>query len=96
MSIEIDFNKHSSVLVMIGEAQAAESDQREAVREAKLFITKRDGQWDPYSWAKMDGRYRGTFDMCTPIVDQIAGNIANGNTPFNTQAITIRSDNPVV
>lgn len=75
MSIDINFKEHSTVLVMIGEAQEAESDQREAVREAKLFITKRDGQWDPYAWTKMDGRYRGTFDMCTPIVDQIAGEI---------------------
>lgn len=75
MSIDINFKEHSTVLVMISEAQEAESDQREAVREAKLFITKRDGQWDPYAWTKMDGRYRGTFDMCTPIVDQIAGEI---------------------
>ena len=75
MSIDINFKEHSSVLIMIGKAQDAESDQREAVREAKLFITKRDGQWDPTSWTKMDGRYRGTFDMCTPIVDQIAGEI---------------------
>lgn len=75
MPIEIDFKDHSKLLVMVEEVQDAEQDSREAVMEAKLFITERDGQWDPYAWDKMDGRYRGTFDMCTPIVDQIAGEI---------------------
>ncbi len=75
MPIEIDFQKHGNVLIMIKESQEAESDARQAVREAKLFITKRDGQWDPYAWEKLDGRFRGTFDMLTPIVDQISGEI---------------------
>ena len=75
MAIEIDFSNHASVLIMIKEAQESESDSRQAVREAKLFLTKRDGQWDAYAWEKLDGRFRGTFDMCTPIVDQISGEI---------------------
>ncbi len=75
MSVDINFKEHSNVLQMVKEAQDAESDQRDAVRESKLFIYKRDGQWDPYSWQKLDGRFRGTFDMCTPIVDQISGEI---------------------
>jgi hypothetical protein len=75
MPIEIDFTEHSNVLIMIKEAQESEDDTRQAVREAKLFLTKRDGQWDPYAWAKLDGRFRGTFDMLTPIVDQISGEI---------------------
>lgn len=75
MSVDINFEDHDSVVNMVKEAQDAEKDMRAAVREAKLFITKRDGQWDPYAWQKMDGRFRGTFDMCTPIVDQIAGEI---------------------
>ena len=75
MSIDIDYSDHSKVLIMVSEAQDAESDQRQAVREAKLFLNKRDGQWDPYAWNKMEGRMRGTFDMCTPIVDSISGEI---------------------
>ena len=75
MSVEINFEDHDKVLNMVTEAQDSESDMRDHVREAKLFITKRDGQWDPYAWGQMDGRFRGTFDMCTPIVDQIAGEI---------------------
>ena len=60
---------------MVSEAQDATTDARQAVRDAKLFLNKRDGQWDAYAWEKLNGRYRGTFDMCTPIVDQISGEI---------------------
>ena len=83
MPIEIDFTKHSNVLIMIKESQEAETDARQAVREAKLFITKRDGQWDPYAWQKLEGRFRGTFDMCTPIVDQISGEIQQSDFSLN-------------
>lgn len=75
MQINKDFTDHGNVLQIVKEAQDSEKDQRDAVREAKLFISKRDGQWDPYAWEKMDGRFRGTFDMCSPIIDQIAGEI---------------------
>jgi len=75
MPIDIDFKDHTKVLVMIAEAQAANTDMRQGVRDAKLFLNKRDGQWDAYAWEKLEGRFRGTFDMCTPIVDQISGEI---------------------
>jgi hypothetical protein len=83
MAIDIDFNNHSNVLVMISEAQNATTDARQAVRDAKLFLNKRDGQWDPYAWDKMEGRFRGTFDMCTPIVDQISGEIEQSDFSLN-------------
>jgi len=83
MAIDIDFTKHDNVLVMISEAQDATTDARQAVRDAKLFLNKRDGQWDPYAWQKLEGRYRGTFDMCTPIVDQISGEIEQSDFSLN-------------
>lgn len=83
MAIDIDFDKHDNVLVMIAEAQEATQEQREAVREAKLFLNKRDGQWDAYAWKKLDGRYRGTFDVCGPIVDQISGEIEQSDFSLN-------------
>ena len=73
--MSIDFNDHNKVINAIADVQSSEKDMRQASRDAKLFITKRDGQWDPYAWKKMKGRYRGTFDMCTPIVDGISGEI---------------------
>lgn len=83
MAIDIDFNKHSTVLVMVSETQGATSDQRQASRDAKLFLNKRDGQWDPYAWNKMEGRVRMSFDMCTPIVDQISGEIEQSDFSLN-------------
>jgi len=75
MATDINFSDHNKVLVMISEAQDANTDMRQSVRDAKLFLNKRDGQWDPYAWQKLEGRFRGTFDMCTPIVDQISGEV---------------------
>lgn len=70
-----NFKDHSKVLNEIKKAQEAETDMRQDARDAKLFLNKTDGQWDPYAIEKMEGRYRGTFDMCTPIVDNISGEI---------------------
>ena len=69
------YDDHNSVINGLKKAQDAESDQRHASREAQLFVTKRDGQWDPYVWSKLDGQFRGTFDMTNPIIDSIAGEI---------------------
>ena len=55
------------------EAQDAEYDNREAVREADHFLNKRDGQWEPQIIQKLNNRPRYTFDECNPIVDDIMG-----------------------
>ena len=83
-----DFTNHSEVLKMIAEAQDAETDTREAAREAKLFLNKRDGQWDAYAIGKLKGRFRGTFDMCTPIVDQISGEIEQSDFSLNVSPVS--------
>ena len=83
MAIDIDFTDHGKTLVMISAAQDATTDARQAVRDANLFIYKRDGQWDPYAWAKLEGRLRLTVDMCTPIVDQISGEIEQSDFGLN-------------
>ncbi|WP_372857633.1 portal protein [Pseudoalteromonas sp.] len=75
MPLKQDYSNISDVLIMIQKTQDAEQEQREQVREAKRFITVRDGMWDDYAVQKMDGRFRGTFNMCTPIIDGIAGEI---------------------
>lgn len=68
-----DNRKISDNLKNLKGSQEAESDNRDAVREADLFLNKRDGQWDPYTSEKMAGKPRYTFDMCNPIVDDIMG-----------------------
>jgi len=75
MPIDRDYSDVNAVLILIEEAQDSERNRRDKVKEAKCFLTKRDGMWHQDSWDKMAGHYRGTFDMCTPIVDGIAGEI---------------------
>ena len=64
--------KYEETIIQLNEAQEADSDLRESAREAKLFLAKRDGQWEPYWWNQTESRPRYTFDMTTPIVKQNA------------------------
>lgn len=61
----------------LSEAQDTERDNREQAREADLFVNKRDGQWEPDIVSKFSGRPRYTFDECTPIIDDIMGELEN-------------------
>lgn len=67
------YEDHPKVLEMLKDSQDADKDNREAAREAHLFIDKRDGQWEPYWWNANSGRPRYTFDMTGPIVDVVSG-----------------------
>jgi len=62
---------HSWVLEQLAKAQEADHDNREMAREAALFVSKRDGQWEPYWLTKNDGKPKYTFDLTGPVIDQI-------------------------
>ena len=49
MPYKQNYKDHAKVLTMIQKAQDAEADQREKAREAKRFMTQRNGQWDDYA-----------------------------------------------
>lgn len=66
-------NNHSDCMKNLKEAQETDFDNREMVRQADLFLNKRDGQWEPEIITKFDGKPRYTFDEVTPIVDDIMG-----------------------
>jgi len=66
---------HQKVLELLQKAQDADHDMRDKARETFLFITKSDGQWEPTWWSSNASKPRYTFDMCTPIVDQVAGEL---------------------
>ena len=68
-----------TVLRLIEQAQEVDSDQRDAARDAVHFISKRDGQWEADIVQQSIGRPRYSFDKCTPIVDQISGEIDNAD-----------------
>lgn len=71
----LDFKDHNEVLRGLGSAQDVEEDNRERMREAHLFVTSRDGQWEPTWWEANEGKPRYTFDMTTPVIDQVVGQI---------------------
>lgn len=58
---------------LLTDAQEAEFDNREQVREVTHFLQKRDGQWEASVISNMTGRPKYTFDKCNPVVDSIAG-----------------------
>ena len=69
----IKFEDYLTIKAILENAQEVESDNREFVREAHLFVDKRDGQWEPSIIQQMTDRPRYTFDKVNPIIDDIAG-----------------------
>lgn len=65
--------KFDDCIKKLKDAQQTEFDNREMVREADLFLNKRDGQWEPEIISKFSGKPRYTFDECNPIIDDICG-----------------------
>lgn len=70
-----DFDDHNEVLNLVKDAQSADSDNREKVREVQTFINKPDGQWEQHVTAAFKGRPRYTFDLCNDIVDTTSGHM---------------------
>ena len=74
-----DYSSAHEMLLALKEQQDVEFDNRERVREAHLFLNKRDGQWEPHWWEASTGKPRYTFDMTTPVIDQISGEMAQAD-----------------
>ena len=72
---EEKYDSHQEVMDLLKAAQWADHDNREKAREAHLFVSKKDGQWEPYWWNNNADKPRYTFDMTSPVIDQIAGEI---------------------
>jgi len=64
---------YKDMRAMLEEAQEAEYDNRQRVREAEHFLNKRDGQWEPFVLQRFSGKPKYTFDESNPIVDDILG-----------------------
>ena len=73
--IDINPEDHDEVIKQLSSAQNTDDDNREAAAEAKLFLCKRNGQWEPTWWEANSGKPRYTFDLTTQIVNQIHGKI---------------------
>lgn len=67
--------KHSDCIKELQQAQDCEIDNRQKVREADNFLNKRNGQWEDKIFQAYENRPRYTFDECSPIVDDIMGEL---------------------
>ena len=74
-SYQIDYEDHAKVINLLTAAQGADSDMRDQARDAQLFVSKKDGQWEPYWYSANRNRPRYSFDLTSPIIDQVAGEV---------------------
>jgi len=74
--VDINFEDHANVLLMISEAQDPEQHRREMVQTQKEFIL--ESMWEEGIAQAFDNanRYRGEFDQISPINDQISGEMS--------------------
>lgn len=79
MPLDTKYDDHGKMLVRIETAQSGERERRKACKESKLFLSEKDGQWEQRAIEKMDGRYRGTFDMLSPIVESFEGEVVKAS-----------------
>lgn len=79
------FAEHTEVINMLKQSQDADEDKREDAREALLFVNKKDGQWEPYWWTSCEGRPRYTFDMTSPVIDLITGEMEQADFNISVQ-----------
>jgi hypothetical protein len=82
---------HKEMLRRLKQAQEADHDRREQAREAHQFVDAKDGQWEPQWYRQNEGKPRYQFDMVTPIIDQVCGDIMANDfsvsvTPSNGEA----------
>ena len=70
-----DYNDFKDIMSTLENDQDADSDNRREVKEARDFLHKKDGQWEPSILSDWSQRPRYTFDKCNPIVDQIITDI---------------------
>ncbi|MEE9459607.1 MAG: portal protein [Candidatus Bathyarchaeia archaeon] len=66
-----------SVLDALETVQENEKDERDKARECKIFVTKKDGQWEQRIWDRWgaERRPRYTYDKVTPILDSLVGEL---------------------
>ncbi len=84
----MNFDDHDYVLRELQKAQDADEDNREAVRQAHLFIDKRDGQWEPEWWRLAgDHKPRYTFDLTTPVITQITNKLRQADFAGNVSPL---------
>tara|TARA_B100000795_G_scaffold115731_1_gene85936 strand:+ start:244 stop:2454 length:2211 start_codon:yes stop_codon:yes gene_type:complete len=75
--------EHQAMIERLKDSQEADSDLRDSARQSLLFVNKRNGQWEPEYYQENDGKPRYSFDLTSPIVDQVAGEIELSDFSIN-------------
>ena len=71
-----DYTDYQKVIDYLKDAQAADKDRRDQVRLEREFLLPIEGaQWDQEWWNQSAGKPRYEFDITSPVVDNIAGEI---------------------
>jgi len=70
-----EFDGEKDPNILLAKDMDVDRDNRVQVKEANSFVDKKDGQWEPDVLQASNGKPRYTFDMTTPIINQIAGGI---------------------
>lgn len=88
----MNYDDHTWCLKALKKAQDADHDLREQAREAAAFIDKRQGMWeDDFANATKD-RPQYVFDIVSPVIDQINGDIAGQNFSLDIQPMSSEAD----
>ena len=87
-----DYSNHGEVLALLKEAQDAEYGLREKCSESHRFIYEDGGQWEAGVANSMTNRPKYTFDLVTPIIDQIAGSIEQASFGIRVKPIEDSDD----
>lgn len=75
----MNFSDHKNALKLLAACQDAESDFREHSEECHIHVSLPNGQWEEKWWSQQEGSPRYTYDVTTPIVDQIAADVAEAD-----------------
>ncbi|MBL4888467.1 MAG: hypothetical protein JKX97_00425, partial [Candidatus Lindowbacteria bacterium] len=70
-----EFDGEKDPNILLAKDMDVDRDNRVQVKEANSFVDKKDGQWEPDVLLASTGKPRYTFDMTSPIINQIAGGI---------------------
>ena len=72
----LDFKSYVDVQAQLEAAQSDDEDNRADATEILHFLNDKDGQWEQGVISQRGStRPRYTFDMCNPIVKQVAGRL---------------------
>ena len=82
-----NYDDYQVVSKLLGQAQDADKDMRDLVREQRHFLHVKDGQWEPDVWSRMRDHPRYTIDKTTPLIEETTGRIKKSDFGIKVQPV---------